>query len=139
MRTKTSSALLAASLVVGSVLAGAPAASANTYCSSSGYTGSNTPRERCTSLSNGVLTHWQRLSLPYTKWDTKYYKSGGSAVSVRLGYSTRGATTYSTAFTISAGQTVTRTWQQIGDYTCYSSVGILTYSGGTFQTPAATC
>ncbi|MER5311089.1 hypothetical protein ABT034_25240 [Streptomyces sp. NPDC002773] len=61
-------------------------------------------------------------------------------MSVRLGYSMNGSTTYSSYFTISSGQTVTKSWQKFGtDWLCYNSVGILNYSGGNFQTPAAHC
>ncbi|MFC9393994.1 hypothetical protein ACFTWS_12660 [Streptomyces sp. NPDC057027] len=97
------------------------------------------PTWRCTSLSNGVLGHGQRMDGSYTRWDTNYYKSGGSAVSVRLGYTRSGVTTYSSYFTISSGQTVNKTWTKLGDYMCYNTTGILNYSGGTYQTPAAHC
>ncbi|WP_018562910.1 MULTISPECIES: hypothetical protein [unclassified Streptomyces] len=50
-----------------------------------------------------------------------------------------GSTTYSSYFTISSGQTVKKSWTKFGDYFCYNSVGVLNYSGGTFQTPAAHC
>lgn len=117
----------------------APAASANTYCDSSGYTAASSPSVRCTSLSNGVLTHGKSDAYPYTHIYTGYYKSGGSSVSIRLGYSMSGSTTYSAYFTISSGQTVTKSWDKFGDYLCYNSVGVLNYSGGTYQTPAAHC
>ncbi|MFE5899862.1 hypothetical protein ACFQ67_21025 [Streptomyces sp. NPDC056488] len=139
MRSKISTAALAGALAAASIAVSAPAASANTYCSSSGYTGAGSPAERCTSLSNGILTHWQRSTLPTVSLTTTYYKSGGSAVSVRLGYSQSGTTAYSPYFSISSGQTVKRTWTRTHDYYCYSSVGILNYSGGNYQTPAAAC
>lgn len=141
MRSKTSATALACALAAGSVMFSAPTASANTYCNSSGYTAGGFPNLRCTSLSNGVLTHGKRdlYPDPYTGITTTYYKSGGSSVSVRLGYSMSGSTTYSSYFTISSGQTVTKSWQKFGDYLCYNSTGVLNYSGGTYQTPAAHC
>ncbi|WAX80072.1 hypothetical protein [Streptomyces sp. KMM 9044] len=64
---------------------------------------------------------------------------GGSAVSVRLGYILSGSTTYSGYFSISSGQTVKKSWSRSGNYLCYSSTGVLNYSGGTFQTPSTKC
>lgn len=139
MRSKISTAALASALAAASIAVSAPAASANSYCTSSGYTSPGMPNARCTALSNGVLTHVQRDTLPTVTLGTTYYKSGGSTVSVRLGYSQSGSTVYSSYFNISSGQTVTRSWTRTHDYYCYNSVGILNYSGGTFQTPAAHC
>jgi hypothetical protein len=111
------------------------------YCSSSGYTEGGFPNLRCTKLSNGVLSHGKRDLYPTygTGINTTYYKSGGSSVSVRLGYNMNGSTTYSSYFTISSGQTVTRSWKASPSSLCLNSVGILNYSGGHFQTPAAHC
>ncbi|MGW7305079.1 hypothetical protein ACWGI1_05830 [Streptomyces sp. NPDC054835] len=142
MRSKISSAAIAAALAAGSIAVSAPAASANSYCSSSGYTEGGFPNLRCTSLSNGVLSHGKRDLYPTvgTGVTTTYYKSGGSAVSVRLGYSVAGSnTTYSSYFTIGSGQTVTRSWKISTSSLCLNSTGYLSYSGGTFQTPAAHC
>ncbi|MCP9988922.1 hypothetical protein LUX01_21990 [Streptomyces sudanensis] len=50
-----------------------------------------------------------------------------------------GSTTYSSYFSISSGQTMSRSWSKFGDIVCTSSVGVLQYSGGTYQTPAAHC
>ncbi|MDT9682085.1 hypothetical protein RND61_08355 [Streptomyces sp. TRM76323] len=141
MRSKTSAAVISAALAAGSILVGAPTASANTYCSSSGYTEGGFPSLRCTKLSNGVLSHGKRDLYPThgTGVHTTYYKSGGSAVSVRLGYTMSGSTTYSSYFSISSGQTVTRSWTASASALCLSSVGILNYSAGSYQTPAAHC
>ncbi|MEU5398869.1 hypothetical protein ABZ348_06155 [Streptomyces sp. NPDC005963] len=139
MRSKTSAATLACALAAGTIMFSAPAASANSYCSSSGYTAGGSPSHRCTSLSNGILTHGKWDDYPYTGIRTIYYKSGGSAVSIRLGYTMSGSTTYSSYFTISSGQTTTKNWSKFGDYRCYNSTGVLQYSGGTYQTPAAHC
>ncbi|MFC9795260.1 hypothetical protein [Streptomyces sp. NPDC057695] len=142
MRSKKRAAVLAAALAAGSVLVSAPTASANSYCSSSGYTEGGFPNLRCTKLTNGVLSHGKRDLYPTfgTGVTTTYYKSGGSAVSVRLGWSLGGgSTTYSSYFTISSGQTVTKSWQTSVNNLCLNSTGFLSYSGGTFQTPAAHC
>ncbi|MFE0645144.1 hypothetical protein ACFW2Y_26565 [Streptomyces sp. NPDC058877] len=141
MRSKTSAAVIAAALAAGSIVVSAPAASANTYCSSSGYTEGGFPNLRCTKLSNGVLSHGKRDLYPTygTGVYTTYYKSGGSSVSVRLGFNMSGSTIYSSYFTISSGQTVARSWTKSASSLCLNSVGILNYSGGSFQTPAAHC
>ncbi|KOG23605.1 hypothetical protein ADK34_19940 [Streptomyces viridochromogenes] len=133
------SAVLAGAFAAGSVVIGAPSASANTWCDSSGHAAGGFPTVRCTSLSNGILTHGQREVYPYTYWDTTYYKSGGSTVNVRLGYIKQGVTTYSSYFNISSGQTVKKTWSKFGDHMCYGTTGVLNYSGGTFQTPVTGC
>ncbi|MFK0142710.1 hypothetical protein [Streptomyces murinus] len=70
---------------------------------------------------------------------TTYDKTGGSAVSIRLGYSMSGSTTYSSYFTMKSGQSAAKSWKKSGNYMCYSSVGVLNYSGGTYQTPTAHC
>lgn len=138
MRNKTSAVVLASAMAAGSVLLSAPVASAAAYCSSSGYTSSGLPTERCTSLSNGVVYHKKDYNNP-TSIYTTYSKTGGSSVSVRLGYSMSGSTTYSGYFSIGSGQTVQKSWSKSGAYMCYSSTGVLNYSGGTFQTPSAHC
>ncbi|MGJ3558823.1 hypothetical protein ACR6C2_07540 [Streptomyces sp. INA 01156] len=134
MRNKTSAALLVGAMAASSLLLSAPAASAAAYCSSSGYTSTGLPTERCTELSNGYLYHKKDYNNP-TYMYTTYSKTGGSSVSVRLGYSMSGSTTYSSYFTISACQTVQKSWSKSGSYMCYNSTGVLNYSGGTFQTP----
>lgn len=139
MRSKASAALFAGAMAVGSVMFSAPVASAAVACSSSGYTPSNEPMERCTSLSNGTLYHKKAASSTGTAIYTTYSKEDGTAVSVRLGYSMGGSTVYSSYFTISSGQTVKKTFSKSGDYVCSSSIGLLNYSGGTFQTPSAHC
>ncbi|CQR63141.1 hypothetical protein [Streptomyces leeuwenhoekii] len=138
MRTKTSAVVLASAMAAGSVLLSAPVASAAAYCSSSGYTSSGLPTERCTSLSNGIVYHKKDYNNP-TSIYTTYSKTGGSSVSVRLGYSMSGSTTYSGYFSIGSGQTMQKSWSKSGAYMCYNSTGVLNYSGGTFQTPSAHC
>ncbi|MET7296236.1 hypothetical protein ABZS79_29660 [Streptomyces griseoloalbus] len=83
----------------------APTASAAAYGSGSGYTSTNEPMERCTTLSNGILYNKQ---VSGTTVYTTYSKTGGSAVSVRLGYTHNGSTTYSSYFSISSGETERR-------------------------------
>lgn len=139
MRSKLSASVFACAFAVGSVMVSAPSASANSYCSSSGHTAIGSPAARCTSLSNGVVTHSKHDAYPYTSIRTIYHKSGGSTVNVRLGYTMSGSTTYSGYFNISSGQTQTRSWSVFGDVRCYGSIGVLNYSGGSFQTPVATC
>ncbi|MER5706624.1 hypothetical protein [Streptomyces sp. NPDC002122] len=141
MRSKKRAAVIAAALAASSILVSAPTASAAIYCSSSGYTEGGFPNLRCTKLSNGVVSHGQRDTFPTVTLSTSYYKSGGSTVSVRLGYTQAGTTVYSSYFNISSSQTVTKSWtRNHKDYWCYNSVGILQQSGGTsYQTPAAHC
>jgi hypothetical protein len=138
MRTKTSAAVIACGIAAGSIMFSAPAASAAAACDSSGYTASGLPIERCTSLSNGKLYHKKDGNSPTTLWTT-YSKTGGSSVSIRLGYSLSGSTVYSSYFSIGSGQTVQKSWSKSGSYMCYNSTGLLNYSGGTFQTPTAHC
>lgn len=136
VRTKTSATLIAAALAAGSVMFSAPAASAAAYCSSSGWTSTNEPMERCTELSNGILYNKQ-TSEP--KVFTTYSKTGGSSVRVRLGYTYRGSTHYSSYFTIGSGETVKKGFSPSGFRYCQSVTGVLNYSGGTFQTPSTHC
>ncbi|MFE1857109.1 hypothetical protein [Streptomyces anandii] len=84
--------------------------------------------ERCTSLSNGILYNKQSLSGSTTNVFTTYSKTGGSSVSVRLGYTS-----------IGSGQTVKKTFTQGASAYCQSMTGVLNYSGGTFQTPSTHC
>ncbi|MFE1749818.1 hypothetical protein [Streptomyces anandii] len=95
--------------------------------------------ERCTSLSNGILYNKQSLSGSTTNVFTTYSKTGGSSVSVRLGYTYRGSTHYSSYFSIGSGQTVKKTFTQGASAYCQSMTGVLNYSGGTFQTPSTHC
>ncbi|MFD5854923.1 hypothetical protein [Streptomyces chartreusis] len=136
MRTKTSATLTAAALAAGSVMFSAPAASAAAHCSSSGYTATNEPMERCTELSNGYLYNKQSSN---DKVFTTYSKTGGSSVRVRLGYTYRGSTHYSSYFSISSGDTVKKEFKPSGFNYCQSVTGVLNYSGGTFQTPSTHC
>ncbi|MEV7856794.1 hypothetical protein ACFVZJ_37275 [Streptomyces sp. NPDC058322] len=136
MRSKTNVTLTALAIAAGSVMFGAPTASAAAYCSNSGYTATGEPMERCSTLSNGILYNKQSSG---TTVATTYAKTGGSAVSVRLGYTYGGSTTYSSYFSISSGQTVKKSWGLSDTAFCKSMTGVLNYSGGTFQTPSTHC
>ncbi|WP_217128248.1 hypothetical protein [Streptomyces sp. AC558_RSS880] len=63
----------------------------------------------------------------------------GSTISARLGYSMSGTTKYASAVSIAAGQNKQKSWTVSGDKACLNSVGLLSYSGGSYQTPAAHC
>jgi len=136
MRSKANVTLTALALAAGSVMFSAPAASAAASCSDSGYTATNEPMERCTSLSNGILYNKQ---VSGTTVYTTYSKTEGTTVSVRLGYTYNGSTTYSSYFSISSGQTVRKSWGLSSSAYCKSMIGVLNYSGGTFQTPSTHC
>ncbi|MFF2127493.1 hypothetical protein ACFVW1_19235 [Streptomyces olivochromogenes] len=136
MRTKTSATLIACAFAAGSVMFSAPVASAAAYCDSSGYTATNEPMSRCTTLTNGILYAHQSSN---DKISTQYSKTGGSSVSVRLGYSYRGSMHYSSYFSIDKGDTVTKQFSPGTGTYCQSMTGVLNYSGGTFQTPSTHC
>ncbi|WP_202440849.1 hypothetical protein [Streptomyces sp. SID69] len=114
----------------------APTASAVTYCDSSGYTATNEPMERCTSLSNGILAIHQGSSGVI---GTSYYKSGGSAISASLGYSRSGTTHYKAAVSISSGQTKSTTWSLGADAYCSNIIGLMNSGGDKYQTPTSHC
>ncbi|ALO94818.1 hypothetical protein SHL15_3708 [Streptomyces hygroscopicus subsp. limoneus] len=132
---------ISCAIAASAVMFGAPTASAaGYYCDSSGYMSDNTPTHRCTSLSNGVLAHWKAYSgSTNTTVVTAYSKTGGSTISARLGYNMGGSTHYGSTQSISSGSTKSSSWELTGDYYCSSSVGLLSYSDGTYQTPSAHC
>ncbi|MEV7797282.1 hypothetical protein AB0O68_35915 [Streptomyces sp. NPDC087512] len=136
MRSRTNVTLTALAIAAGSVMFSAPTASAAAYCSSSGCTATGEPMERCTTLSNGILYNKQ---ISGTTVYTTYSKTGGSTVSVRLGYTYNGSTTYSSYFSIGSGQTVKKSGGLGSTAYCKSMTGVLNYSGGTFQTPSTHC
>ncbi|MFG3552566.1 hypothetical protein [Streptomyces sp. NPDC047725] len=70
---------------------------------------------------------------------TTYSKTGGSTVSVHLGDPYNGSATYSSYFSIGSGQTVKKSRGLGSTAYCKSMVGVLNYSGGTFQTPSTHC
>jgi hypothetical protein len=114
----------------------APVASAAAYCDSSGYTETNEPMERCTSLSNGKLFVKQSSSGVVS---TTYSKTGGSTISAQLGYSRSGTSHYASAVSISSGQTKSAKWSLSASAYCTNTIGLLKYSGGSYQTPTSHC
>ncbi|MGW1593013.1 hypothetical protein [Streptomyces sp. NPDC002343] len=141
MHTKVKAVVISCAIAAGTLMLGAPTASASGYyCDSSGYMSDNTPTHRCTTLSNGVLAHWKAYSgSTDTTIITAYSKTGGSTISARLGYTLGGSTHYGSYQSISSGNTKSTSWEKTGDYYCSSTVGLLNYSGGTYQTPSAHC
>ncbi len=135
MRRRVNATLIALAIATGSVMFGAPSASAAPYCDSSGYSATNEPVERCTSLDNGILTVHQGSS---GVMSTQYYKSGGSAISAKLGYSRSGTSHYASAVSISKGQTKSHSWSLGADAYCSNIIGLMS-SGSTYQTPTSHC
>ncbi|WP_371670157.1 hypothetical protein OG985_22500 [Streptomyces sp. NBC_00289] len=113
----------------------APTASAVTYCDSSGYTATNEPMERCTSLDNGILAVHQSSS---GNVGTEYYKKSGSTISIKLGYSRSGTSHYASAVSISSGQTKRNTWSLGASAYCSNIIGLMS-AGSTYQTPTSHC
>ncbi|MGV9702976.1 hypothetical protein [Streptomyces sp. NPDC003483] len=136
MRSRANATLIALAIAAGSVMFSAPSASASTYCSSSGYSTTSEPMSRCTTLSNGVLYTHQASNGNVT---TGYDKTGGSAISAKLGYSRGGTSHYASAVSISSGQNKSHNWALSASSYCTSTIGLLSYSGGTYQTPASHC
>jgi hypothetical protein len=108
-----------------------PALGGTTGCPSSGYIDNYFT---CTSLSNGVLQHYKYTNDVAT---TAYYKTGGSAVSVKVGYAQGSSTHYSVSSTISSGGSKSATWTGVAY--CTTTVGLLSASSNTYQTPPAVC
>ncbi|GLX54464.1 hypothetical protein Shyhy01_74130 [Streptomyces hygroscopicus subsp. hygroscopicus] len=136
MRRRANAVLTAVAIAAGSVMFSAPIASASVYCDNSGYTVTNEPMERCTSLSNGVLVVHQSSSGVVS---TTYDKQGGSTISAQLGYSRSGTSHYASAISISSGQTKSATWSLSASAYCTNTIGLLKYSGGSYQTPTSHC
>jgi hypothetical protein len=136
MRRRTNATLIALAIAAGSVMFSAPTVSAVTYCDSSGYTATGEPMERCTSLSNGILAVKQSSSGVVS---TEYYKSGGSTISAQLGYSRSGTNHYASAVSIASGTTKRQTWSLSASAYCTNTIGLLKYSGGSYQTPTSHC
>ncbi|RMB80141.1 hypothetical protein CTZ28_41885 [Streptomyces shenzhenensis] len=60
-------------------------------------------------------------------------------MSAQLGYSRSGTAHYANAVSISAGQKKSQTWSLGASAYCSSIIGLLKYSGGSYQTPASHC
>ncbi|MFK4064529.1 hypothetical protein [Streptomyces sp. NPDC029674] len=108
-------------------------------CPGDGYSGS--ANSRCTSLTSGALFHSKyHPNANNGAIRTWYKKTGGSAITVKLGYNKGGTTHYGAAVRQTSGTTKSKTWTTSYDGICSSTVGIMSVSGqGTFQTPSAHC
>ena len=133
----TAIAVLAGSL---SLITATPAAAA-AYCSSSGYTASGEPMERCTRLDNGTLYHTKRFKADgSTAAITTYSKTAGSTVTVSLGYTGVNGTQYGSSMSISTGETKLKSFHMgYGHYECTSSVGLMKWGSTVYETPSAHC
>ncbi|MFC8510437.1 hypothetical protein ACFU3J_34205 [Streptomyces sp. NPDC057411] len=76
-------------------------------------------------------------SNPANSLDVQYYKSGGSAITARLGFLRAGVNTWAGFRSMSAGMTYRNDWSGLSSG-CYPTNGLLNTSGGaTYQTSAA--
>ncbi len=110
-----------------------PASAAGaTSCPSDGRI---TQWDRCTSLSNGVLSVRTQTSGNYVT--VNYYRTGGSSLSARLGYERSGSSVYSGFINMtSAPFHYERSWNVSAS--CSAFYGKLVTSGGTtYITPPA--
>ncbi|MFB8771465.1 hypothetical protein [Streptomyces broussonetiae] len=132
---KAAQALAAVAVMIASIsLATAtPAAAAGaTSCPSDGYI---TRWDRCTSLSNGVLSLRTVSAGNYIT--VNYYRSSGSSLSAKLGYERSGSSVYSSYINMSTTPFhYERSWSVSAS--CAVVYGKLLTSGGTlYVTPAA--
>jgi hypothetical protein len=115
-------------------LVAAPSASAAgpTTCPSDGYI---TKGDRCTTLSNGVLSVRTVSAGNYAA--VNYYRKDGGSLSAKLGYERSGSTTYSSYINMSTTPFhYERSWSYSAS--CAVVYGKLLTSGGTlYITPAA--
>ncbi|MCB5170468.1 hypothetical protein LG634_37470 [Streptomyces bambusae] len=99
-------------------------------------------RTSCTSLSNGKLTIFLATGTVanYLSPSVTYQKTGGSAVTVRLGYAYNGSDHWGSWYTQSAGTTKNKTWSNAYYISgCRSAVGLLDAANQQqFQTPPVT-
>ncbi|MBD0712432.1 MULTISPECIES: hypothetical protein [unclassified Streptomyces] len=102
-----------------------------TSCPSDGYI---TKGDRCTKLSNGYLSIGLGNGGSYISVD--YNKTGGSAITGKLGYLRGGSTYYKASQTISTSALAWGEWSGVAN-PCYPTNGLLYTSGTTYQTPAA--
>ncbi|MCM1973363.1 MULTISPECIES: hypothetical protein [Streptomyces] len=141
MRTKISAVLTTVALTVGVGFFAAPSASAAAGCPRSGYPTPGDPGLSCTSLSNGALFHTKyHPDANKTRIKSYYIKTGGGAITAKLGYSYNGTSHYSGSFTQKAGTTKSRTWDR-NDYNfwCRTTIGLLKVGGDSYQTPISHC
>ncbi|MCP3820426.1 hypothetical protein NLX86_20695 [Streptomyces sp. A3M-1-3] len=119
---------------VSSATAGGAAVQGYWNCPSNGYI---TPGDRCTQLTNGVLKVSLGDNGSYV--DSGYEKTGGSAVTAKVGFLRTGTNRWAASQTMKAGLIYRKNWSPVAS-PCSPTNGLL-YSGGTtYQTPAAdTC
>jgi hypothetical protein len=112
--------------------AASASAAGPTSCPRDGYI---TRGDRCTSLSNGVLSVQTVSAGNYVA--VNYYRSSGGSLSAKLGYERSGSTTYSSYIDMSAApRHYERSWSFSAS--CSAIYGKLLTSGGTlYVTPAA--
>ncbi|MEU6934815.1 hypothetical protein AB0A05_37615 [Streptomyces sp. NPDC046374] len=97
--------------------------------------GDVTPGDKCTTLSNGVLMINETST--GSSVGLQYYKSGGAAVSARLGYLRQGVNHWGGWQSMTAVNTYYAQWSGLSGG-CYPTNGLLNTTGGaTYQTPAA--
>ncbi|MFE7549210.1 hypothetical protein [Streptomyces gardneri] len=116
-----------------SLVAATPASAAGaTSCPRDGKI---TPFDRCTSLTNGVLSVSTVKAGNYVS--VNYYRTGGSSLSAKLGYERSGSTVYSGYINMSSAPFhYNRSWSYSAN--CASVYGKLLTSGSTlYVTPAA--
>jgi hypothetical protein len=135
---RTTTAASVAALVLGSSLIAAAPAQAYTSCPSDGYVDRYNV---CTKLTNGVLGHHKSLnSGAYTQIvSTDYYKSGGSTIYRRLGFSapfTDVPTQWSGWANQSSGTDTFRKYYYESLNYCNATQGLMEVSGSTvYKTP----
>ncbi|MFF8597514.1 hypothetical protein ACF065_01095 [Streptomyces sp. NPDC015232] len=138
MRISASKVAVAAAITLVPVLGAASTASAGTAgaqvttCPSDGYI---TRGDRCTTLSNGYLSI--HLGDGGKTILVVYRKTGGSAITGKLGYLRSGNTHYKASQTITTSVEAYAQWAGVAN-PCYPTNGLLYTSGTTYQTPAAT-
>lgn len=131
--TARTMAAVSAMTVSLTLVAAAPAfASGATTCPRDGFI---TKGDRCTSLSNGVLSVGTVAAGNYV--GVNYYRTGGSALSAKLGYERSGSSVYSSYISMNTAPFhYYRGWSYSAS--CAVVYGKLLTSGGTlYVTPAA--
>jgi hypothetical protein len=132
---KAGRAVAAVAVMIASIslVTATPAAAGGmTSCPSDGYV---TSGDRCTSLSNGVLSVHTVSAGNYIT--VTYYRSSGGSLSAKLGYERSGSSIYSSYINMStAPQYYERSWSVSAS--CAVVYGKLATSGGSlYVTPAA--
>lgn len=106
----------------------------DTSCPHDGYI---TIGDRCTTLSNGTLYIHNGGSNQGTYVGVDYAKSGGSTLSLKLGYEHSGTNTWGAWENMSAGNDY---WSYFYPATCGAAIGLMYQNSTTqWQTPLASC